>query len=160
MSLRIDENDLSLFPKSFQAQARRTLKKMGVDDRFPTEKKRRDNPEDRLVVQPTTELCDQLGVWWVHIPPSHVVKADGQIVHITAYKGRKGLTDLIMGYQGRSVFLECKAPGKKPTADQLEAMNALGGWWTDNPIGAENVVYWLIGKRPMFQVDANRKVSV
>jgi len=152
-----DESDLVLLPKRIQKQATKQLKTKPKNG-LPETKKPRDNPEDRLVVDPTTQLCEMLGVWYVHIPPSKRIAKDGTYKHYTAYKGNTGLTDLILAKDGRSIFLECKAPGRKPSADQHKAMQQLGGFWADNPLDCEKVVLYVAGKAPMFAYRDDRKV--
>ncbi len=146
-----NESDLGLLPARIQKQVAQTATRTQT-------KKKRGNPEQNLVVKPTTDLCDMLGVWWVHIPPSHINKSNGQTLHLTAYKGYTGLPDIIMGKDGRSLMLECKAPGKKPTNKQAIALQELGGFWADNPINTEKAVMWVAGKANMFQYDSTRKI--
>lgn len=69
-------------------------------------------------------------------------------VEAAIFKGmgvRAGVSDVIACYAGDFFALELKAPGQKPTAEQLEfiaAVNDAGGYatWTDNLDRALNIL--------------------
>lgn len=152
-----EESDLALLPKRIQKQARQQLKP-SKGSIIEATKKKRDDPEKRLVQNPTIEYCQLLGVEYVHIPKTKRQNKDGTWRHFTAYEGTIVLLDLILTKNGVRVDLELKAPGRKPTEDQIKAMHHLDGFWTDNPLDAAKVVEYVAGKAPMFSFDSTRKV--
>lgn len=74
-----------------------------------------------------------------------VLKAGGFVRKIV-YVGRGGAPDLLVCLGGRHCFVECKAPGQKPRANQLrehQRLSEIGGcsvYVIDNVRDAEEIV--------------------
>jgi len=59
---------------------------------------------------------------------------------------QKGVPDRVFLHNGRALFLELKAPGKKPTVLQLRMIQKLRDrgvpcWWADNLFNAKALIY-------------------
>lgn len=163
MVLRVTETDLALMSDSFQTQAKQKLKL--IDGQKPSthpSRQTRDNPEKRLVQDPTIALCEQLGLWWMHARPVRIQRANNDTYYETPFEGHPGYPDLTVGSDQtmRSIMIEFKAPGKKPDANQRKAIACLQAYWADDPLAAANAVMWVAGKAPMFEYDPQtRKIK-
>jgi hypothetical protein len=80
-----------------------------------------------------TDLADKLHIMWWWQKPSRL--PNGRVV--TAGQGSKGYPDLTFAKNGRVLFLELKADGRKPTPEQerwvANLPNAYVAWPDDWP---------------------------
>lgn len=100
-------------------------------------------PKENPVQYACLQLLTYAGIFhWRNNTGAFVVPASpGRARRFVAY-GAKGSPDIIAVWKGRFIGIECKAPGKKQSDDQIEFEKNLtraGGW------------YWLIDNSPQLE---------